>query len=154
VAKFLIGFTGFTTSTAAKTCTKIIGASAKLFEMVEVGMFGDGRTAAADIMHEISAGFLTNGGAGTPGASPTPEKMNQASAVSGLTAGTGYSAETTTYTTNVFTLFSFNQRGGMRWSVPQGEGYKSDGTQTNLSVGTRSQSSAAGTIGGNCMWWE
>lgn len=152
--KFMVGFTGFTTSTAAKTAIKIIGAANKAFEMIEVGMFGDGRTAPADIQHEISVGGMTNGGAGTAGASPTPEQVKQGSNVTGLTAGTGYSGESTTYTTNVFTLFAYNQRGGMRWAVPQGEGFTANGQSTNLSLGLRSQSSAAGTIGGNTFWWE
>lgn len=154
MAKFSIGFSAFTTSTSNKTAMKAIGASAKAFEVVEIGMEGAGTVTPADVQHQCNVGFLTNAGAGTAGASPTPEKMNQGSAVSGLTAGTAYSAEPTTYNTNVFPLFAFNQRGGMRWAVPQGEGYKSDGSQTALSFGARVISSAAGSVDGNMYWWE
>ena len=154
MGKFFVGFTAFTTSTSNKTSAKIIGASAKAFELVEHEASGAGSVAPADVQHQAKCAFLSNAGAGTPGASPTPEKMNQAGAASALTAGTGYSAESTTYNTNVFTLFSFNQRGGMRWSVPQGEGFKTDGGQTSLSLGTLIISSTAGSIDGQVMWWE
>lgn len=154
MAKFWIGFSEYTTSTAAKTIMKVIGASAKAFEAVEVSVYGGGQTAAADTQHEIQLGFLSNAGAGTAGASPTPEKVTQYGPVSGLTAGTAYSAEPTTYNTNVFPLFAFNQRGGMRWAVPQGEGFRTSGADTALSLGVRVDSSAAGVVSGNMFWWE
>jgi len=122
--------------------------------MIECGFFGAGTVAPADVEHSINTGFLSNAGAGTPGSSPTPEKADQASNASQLTAGTAYSAEPTTYNTNVFQLMSFNQRGGMRWAVPQGEGFKTDGGQTGLSWGARVVSSTTGSIDGNTLWWE
>ena len=154
MGRFIVGYTGETTSTAARTVIKLVGTSAKCFEMFETGHFGDGRTAPADIQHEISAGFLTNGGVGAGSSAPTPEKMQQSSAVSGITLTITHTTEPTTYTTNVFTLMSFNQRGGMRWAVPIGMGYMADAGDTNLSLGLRCQSSAAGTIGGNAYWSE
>src|SRR6266550_3953104 len=117
MAKFYVGFSGFATTTANKTMIKVIGAASKRFEVTECAGYGAGATAPADVQHNVNAGFLTNATAGTPGASPTPELIDQGSNASGLTAGTAYSAETTAYATNVFTLFSFNQRGGMRWGV-------------------------------------
>lgn len=154
MGKFFIGFSAFATTTGNKTAMKAIGASGKAFEVVEVGMQGAGTVAPADVEHQAQFGFLSNAGAGTAGASPTPEKVAQASAASGLTAGTAYSAEPTTYNTNVFPLFAFNQRGGMRWAVPQGEGFKTDGGQTALSAGVRITSSVAGSVDGNMFWWE
>lgn len=151
--KFWVGFSNFATSTSNKTGVKIIGASAKSMEVVEIGAFGSGVVAPADVQHNVNCGYLTNTGAGTPGASPTPEPFLKAGTVSALTAGTAYSAESTTYVTNVFQLFSFNQRGGMRWSVPQGEGFKPDNA-TNFSFGWRVISSAVGAIDGNALWWE
>src|SRR5437773_1866830 len=118
MGKFFIGFSAFTTTTANQTAAKVIGASGKRFEIIECTFTGAGTVTAADIEHQINHGFLSNAGAGTAGSSPTPEKADQASAASGLTAGTKYSAEPTTFNTNVFPLVSFNQRGGMRWSVP------------------------------------
>ena len=154
MGKYFVGFSAFGTTTSNKTSTKVIGASGKRFEVVEHECSGAGSVAPADVQHQAKAAFLSNAGAGTPGASPTPEKMDQAQNATQLTAGTGYSAEPTTYNTNVFTLFSFNQRGGMRWSVPQGEGFRTDGGQTALSFGTLIVSSTAGSIDGQTMWWE
>ena len=154
MAKFFIGFSEFTTATTAKTAMKVIGAASKAFEVVEIGCYGGGQTAAADTQHEIQFGFLSNAGAGTAGASPTPEEAFQYGSASGLTAGTAYTAEPTTYATNVFPLFAFNQRSGMRWAVPKGEGLSATGADTNLSAGVRVDSSAAGVISGNMFWWE
>lgn len=154
MGKYLIGFSDFVTAATAKTAMKVIGASGKTVEVVEVTLCGGGVTAAADTQHQCQFGFLSNATAGTPGASPTPEKMSQSGAASGLTAGTAYSAEPTTYNTNVFPLFAFNQRGGMRWAVPQGEGFKTNGSQTALSAGVRVISSAAGKVDGDLMWHE
>ena len=153
MGKFVIGFSEFATLTSPKTAAKIIGASAKAFECVEINMFGGGQTAAADTQHEAQVGFLSNGGTGTVGSSPTPEPMEQGSNASDLTAGVNYSAEPTTYGT-VIPLFTFNQRGGMRWAVPRTEGFKTNGAATNLSFGTRVDSQVAGVVSGNLMWWE
>lgn len=154
MGRYWVGFSNFATTTANKTTVKIIGAAGKRFEVVEVIMTGAGTTAPADTQHSARAAFLSNTTAGTAGASPTPSKADQASNASGFSTGTAFSAEPTAYETNVFTLFGFNQRGGMRWAVPQGEGYKSDGGQTNLSFGTLIISSQAGAIDGNVHWWE
>lgn len=150
--KFWVGFTAFTTSTATKTAVKIIGAASKSWELYETGMYGAGTIAPADSQVQILFAVGTNGGAGTPGASPTPEKVVQIAAVSGLTAGVAYSAESTTVTTNQFTLMSFNQRGGMRWAVPLGMGYQPDATQ--LSGFILTAASVAGRIDGNAFWNE
>jgi len=154
MAKFFIGFSEFTTGTTATTAMKVIGSASKSFEVVEIGCYGGGQTAAADTQHEVQFGFLSNAGAGTAGASPTPEEAKQWGSASGLTAGTKYTAEPTTYATNVFPLFTFNQRSGMRWAVPQGDGLATSGADTNLSAGVRVDSSAAGVISGNMFWWE
>lgn len=155
MGRYWVGFSDFTTSTANKTATKVIGASAKKFEVVEVIMTGSGITAPADTQHSCKVAFLSNATAGTAGASPTPSKSDQGvNNASALTAGTAYSAEPTTYETNIFVLFGFNQRGGMRWAVPQGEGYKTDGSQTNLSFASLVISSQAGKVDGSTHWWE
>lgn len=153
MAKYWVAFENFATATSNKTGAKIIGAASRFFEVVEIGAFGTGAATPADIQHNVNCGYLTNTGAGTPGASPTPEPFNKVGGASANTAGVSYSAESTTFVTNVFQLFSFNQRGGMRWSVPQGEGYRADAT-TNFSFAWRVKSSAVGAIDGNLMWWE
>jgi hypothetical protein len=154
MGKCWVGFSNFATSTAAKTAAKVIGAAGKIFEVVEIGAYGSGVVAPADVQHNVNCGFLTNGGAGSGNASPTPEPIHKAGAASGLTAGTGYATtEPTTYVTNVPQLFSFNQRGGMRWAVPINEGFQPDAV-TNFSFGWRIISSAVGAIDGNAFWWE
>ena len=154
MAKFMIGFSSFAVSTTVTTAMKAIGAAARMFEVVDIGVFGSGIAAAADVQHQAQVGFLSNAGAGTAGSNPTPELMEHGSAVSGLTTGIAYTAEPTTYATNIFPLFSFNQRGGMRWAVPKGEGFKTQGSNTNLSFGVRVDSSAAGNVDGNMQWHE
>jgi hypothetical protein len=153
MGKMWVGFASFTTAATNKTGVKIIGASAKTFEVVEIGCFGAGAVAPADIQHNVNCGFLSNATAGTAAASPTPEPMSKAAVASALTAGTAYSAESTTFVTNVPQLFSFNQRGGMRWSVPQTEGFRPDPV-ANFSFAWRVISSTAGSVDGNAMWWE
>jgi len=154
MAKFSIGFREFATTTANKTAMKVINSAAHVFEVTYVACYGGGATAAADTQHEINAGFLSAAGAGTAGASPTPEKDWQFSAASGMTAGTAYSAEPTTYATNVFPLFCFNQRSGAVFAVPRGEGLMAQGGDTSLNLGVRVISSAAGVISGRMSWWE
>lgn len=157
MSKFSVAFSDFATSTANKTAVKLIGAAGKRFEVVEIIMTGSGITAppaAPGTQHECRVAFLSNATAGTPGSSPTPTRMKQASPASQLTVGISYSAEPTAYETNIFTLFGFSQYGGMRWGVPQGEGYESDGGQTNLSFGMLVISSAAGRVSGGVHWWE
>ncbi len=154
MGRYSVAFSDFTTSTSNKTAAKIIGAAGKSFEVVEVIMTGSGITAPADTQHSCKVAFLSNAGAGTPGSSPTPTKNYQDANASQLTAGVAYSAEPTTYETNVFVLFGFNQRGGLRWAVPQGEGYRTNGGQTNLSFGALVISHQAGKVDGAVHWVE
>jgi hypothetical protein len=154
MGKMIIGFASFATASAAnKTFAKVIGASARTFEVVEIGCYGAGAVAPADIQHNVNCGFLSNATAGTAGASPVPEPMSKASPVSANTAGTAFSAEPTTYVTVVAQLFSFNQRGGFRWAVPVNEGFRPDPV-ANFSFGARVQSSGVGSVDGTLQWWE
>jgi len=154
MGRYWVGFQDFTTSTANKTAAKIICATTRKFECVEIIMTGSGITAPADTQHEAIAAFLSQATAGTAGASPTPSKGDQAANASLHTAGTSFSAEPTTYETNKFPLFGFNQRGGMRWAVPAGIGFASDGAQTNMNLGALVISSVAGKVSGNAHWLE
>jgi hypothetical protein len=154
MSRFECGYSNFTTSTAAKTAAKLIGAAAKSWEIYESGMYGSGLAAPADIQHQCIMAFSTNGGAGSGGTSPTPEPIIQNETVSALTTTVTYTSEPTTYTTNQFALFSFNQRGGMRWAVPIGMGFQANGASTQLSMGQLVKSSAAGAIDGVLQWAE
>lgn len=57
----------------------------------------------------------SNAGAGTPGATPTPAKVDPNSRASIMTAGRDYSAEPTTYETEPLVNVDFNLRAGFAW---------------------------------------
>ena len=118
-------------------------------------MFGAGIVAPADIQHQATACFVSAAGAGTGAASPpTPEPMRKSSAAASCTILWKMTAEPTTYATVFPLLVSFNQRGGMRWAVPQGEGLANTFEQTQMHGGWRVQSSAVGTVDGALQFWE
>ena len=144
----------FATTTANKTAIKLFSVTKFPFEIVEVGMYGAGSVAPADIQHQVSLGFLTGATAGTPGSTPTPEKASQRSAAASSTLGVAYSVEPTAYNAVTPVQFSFNQRGGMRWAVPQGEGLMDTFEQTAMHAGLRVLSSAVGTVDAMLLWWE
>jgi hypothetical protein len=144
----------FATTTAQKTAIKLTSVTKFPNEIVELGMYGAGSVAPADIQHQASFGFITAAGAGTAGATPTPERFSQRSPVASSTLGTAYSAEPTAYGTVFPVQFSFNQRGGMRWAVPQGEGLANTFEQTQMHGGFRVLSSAVGTVDAMIAWWE
>ena len=69
--------------------------------------------------------------------------------------GTNYSTEPTTLSAVHPVTFSHNQRGGMRWAVPQGEGFRAAnyGTTEKGCVVT-TISSAAGNEDANMHFWQ
>lgn len=153
--KFGVSLSNFTTTTAVKTALKLVTATKVPVEVIELHGYGAGLAAPADVQHQMTAAFVSAAGAGTGAASPpTPEKFAQSSAVSGSTILWAMTAEPTTYATVFPVLISFNQRGGMRYAVPQGEGLKNQFENTNMHMGWRVQSSVAGAIDGAMHWWE
>jgi hypothetical protein len=94
-------------------------------------------------------------GAGTGTASPpTPEPFGNSLVAATSTILWKMTAEPTTYATVFPVLSAFNQRGGMRWGVPRGEGVFNQFENTNMHTGWRAQSSTAGTVTGHLHWWE
>lgn len=155
MAKYGVSFGAYATTTAIKTALKLVAATKIPYEIVELGMFGAGSVAPADIQHECTGAFVTAAGAGTGAASPpTPEPYKQTSPASGLSILWAMTAEPTTYDTVFPILFSFNQRGGMRWAVPQGEGLGAAFESTSMHFGQRVRSSAVGSVDGMIAWWE
>lgn len=153
--KYGVSFGSFTTTTSVLTALKLVAATKVPYEIVELDMFGAGAVAAADVQHQATGSFVSAAGAGTGTASPpTPEPMIKMSAVSGLSILWKMTAEPTTYATVFPVMASFNQRGGMRWAVPQGEGLGSIFEATQMHFGWRIQSSAAGSVDGAMHWWE
>src|ERR1039457_1375908 len=155
MAKYGVSFASFATTTSVLTALKIVSVTKFPWEIVELGMFGGGLAAGADIQHQATFSYLTAGGAGTgAGSTPTPEPFSKSSPAASSSILWKMSAEPTTYATVFPVLLSFNQRGGMRWSVPQGEGLADTFEQTQMHGGWRIQSSAIGAVDGMMAWWE
>lgn len=153
--KFGVSSGNFATTTSVITMLKLVTATKVPVEVIELHGYGSGLAAPADVQHQMTSGFVSAAGAGTGTASPpTPEKFAQGSAASGSSILWKMTAEPTTYATVFPVLVSFNQRGGMRWAVPQGEGLKNTFEQTNMHLGWRCQSSVAGAVDTVMHWWE
>lgn len=155
MAKFGVSWGDFPTTTSVITMLKLLSVTKAPYEIVEAAMYGGGTTAPADIQHQATLARTTGGTAGTPTAgSPTPEPFGNSLVAATSTIGWKYTAEPGTYATVFPVLSAFNQRGGMRWGVPRGEGVFNQFENTNLHTGWRCQSSAAGAVAGHLHWWE
>lgn len=156
MAKYGVSFGGFATTTSILTALKLVTVTKVPVEIVEAVMFGSGTVAAADVQHEATLAAVSAAGAGTGAASPpTPEPFGpnkQVAASSSILWK--MTAEPTTYATVFPVLLSFNQRGGMRWAVPRGEGVGDIFENTQMHQGWRVRSSAVGTVDGYLHWWE
>ena len=154
MGKYAVNASNFTTTTSQKTAIQLIGATGKSAEVVEAIMTGSGLAAPADIAHQAKLVTCTAATAGTPGSSPTPEVMRQGGRAANLTAGINYTAEPTVLGTVSPVQFGFNQRGGMRWAVPRGEGERIQGDLTVKALAWTVISQAAGAVDSNLQWWE
>lgn len=156
--KYGVSGSDFTTSTSLLTFLYLhANAAGERAEIVEAVMTGSGITAGADTMHEAVGLHSTGGTAGTAGSNPTPGLFEGAGGqvVANCLAGAAYSAEPGTYSSNSSPLlYGFNQRGGMRYSVPQGEGVKINNAFTDKAFGWRVRSQAAGKVSGHIHFWE
>lgn len=156
--KYGISAPDFTTSTSVTTALYLhANAAGERAEIVELTMTGSGTTAAADTQHRAIALPSTGGTAGTAGSNPTPTLFagSGGSVAANCLAGAAYTAEPATYSTNTALVqFGFNQRGGMRWAVPQGEGVPINNAFTEKALGWRVISSAAGKVDANIHFWE
>lgn len=156
MAKYGVSFGSFATTTGVLTALKLVTVTKAPVEIVDFGMFGGGLVAAADIQHQCTLAPVSAAGAGTGTASPpTPENIgaNKLAAASSSILWK-MTAEPTTYGSVFPFLMSFNQRGGMRFGVPRGEGYGNIFENTSMHIGMRVQSSAVGTVDGYMQWWE
>ncbi len=131
----------------------LVAAAGERGEVVELIMTGAGLTAAADTQHNAMLAKMDGTAAGTK-TDTTPEKFNEASAVATLLASILYTAVPTNVNTVYPITFGFNQRGGMRWAVPRGEGMNIHGDETELALAWQVHSSAAGLVDANAQWWE
>ena len=123
-------------------------------EVVEVIVTGSGSVAAADIQHRADLVGVTFGATGVS-TSITPIPFNPSASAALGNFGSNYSTEPTTLSAVHPVTFGFNQRGGMRWAVPQGEGFKianSGATEKGCVVTTIS--SAAGNVDATMHLWQ
>ncbi len=152
--KFGISTNAFTTSTTILTVLGVFpNAAGENAEIIECAMTGSGSTAAADTMHRATLLPCTFGATGVS-TSLTPEPFNSNASAAKSSCGAAYTTEPTTYGSQPLLVFGFNQRGGMRWAVPQGEGYKSHNSTTNKGLGWRVISTAAGAVDAYVHFWE
>lgn len=155
MAKFGVSFGDFATSTGVITMLKLVSVTKAPVEVIEAAMYGGGVTTAADVQHTATLARCSAAGAGAGTASPpTPEPFGNTLAAASSTILWKMTSEPTTYATVFPVLSAFNQRGGMRWGVPRGEGVFNQFENTNMHTGWRAQSSAVGTVTGHLHWWE
>ena len=127
MAGYHFGFSNYPTSgTTVKTAMKIAGLSGRQFEVNWVFMGGAAPVAPGDFQCQVQAGWISNAGIGTPGSVTVPIKLDYTAAAAAHSCGIAYTAEPTAYDSYVAPFFSFNQRGGMVWQMPEGDGFISD----------------------------
>jgi hypothetical protein len=155
--KYGISHPAFVTTTALKS---VLGAYMLTtltmdVEIVEVVATGAGATAAADTQHRAQLMPFTFGATGVS-TSITPINFNSRAGAALGNYGANYTTEPTATAVTVPLQFGFNQRGGMRWAVPQGEGakYSSDATTTHRGATIQIISAVAGVIDGNMHFWQ
>lgn len=155
MGKYGAYFSAFATTTAAKTAINIYANAAKeRGEVIELIMTGGGTVTPADIGHQARFTGLTEAGTGT-GTILTATPFNPQSAAGTLQVIGSESAEpTTVVVANYPLMWGFNQRGGMRWAVPQGEGFTVMNADTNPGYVFQVISSAVGTVDGSANFWE
>lgn len=154
MAKYGEQVANFSTTTSQKTAIRLISVTNHRAEIVEAVMTGAGQATPADIAHDANLAFC---GTTTDGAASniTPVPFIRSSAAAQASVAVTFTTEPTTYDTVFPVFFGFNQRGGQRWSVPQGEGVKVDsGTAAGTRIGWRVISSAAGNIDATLNHWE
>lgn len=154
--KYGVNAGDFTTPTTTADTAILVHANAagERAEIVELIMTGSGITAAADTQHTAASYFNDGTTAGTAGSNPTPEKFSDGTPAAGCLAGIKYTAEPTNINTVAHVQFGFNQRGGMRWAVPQGEGIFIQNLATEKAICWTVVSQAAGKVDAAVHWWE
>lgn len=155
MAKFLFGISNWpTSSTTVKTLMKVAGQSGKFFEVVWIYTGGAPAIAPQDFAYQAQVGWVSNATIGTPSSVTIPIKVNgYAGPSSVISCGIGYTAEPTTYDAFVVPLFGHNNRGGMLFQVPRGEGFQTDPASA-MGFGVRTICNTAGNMDGSLMYHE
>lgn len=153
--KYGLSTNSMTTTTTKDTTISIdANAAGELGEVVELIMTGAGIDAAADTQHTAQSNFCDFAATAGTATGTTPELMNAASRAADVAGNTVYTAEPETINAVAQVMFGFNQRGGMRWAVPRGEGILCVGDSTESGLVWSVTSSAAGQVDSNMQWWE
>lgn len=154
MARFSLTFPAFSTTTSSKTAMTIhADAAGEEAEIQELLMTGSGSTSPADTAHRATVQRLDASSAGT-GTSQTPVKLDARSGAATLAGTVNYSAEPTAYLLVEALTFGFNQRGGMRWAVPKGQGILISNAVGGVKGGVKAISSAAGAVDATLIWEE
>lgn len=153
MAKFAANIGSMTTAATVDGAIGWTTAVTERGEFVEFIMTGSGSDAAADTQHTATVDFSEGTGA-IAGTAQTAQLFDQGSAVGTLEVEVTILTEGTTIQTPSVLMFGFNQRGGMRWAVPRGEGVWLSGDEANEDLEFRVVSSAAGLIDATAHWWE
>jgi hypothetical protein len=143
---YLFGCSNFpTSSTTVRTALKLAGQSGRQFEVNWIFMGGGAATNPQDFMYQCQVGWISNATIGTPGSVTTPIKLDYTAQAATNSCGIAYTAEPTAYDSYVVPLFSHNQRGGMIFQVPPGDGFISDPASA-YGFGVRVLSNTPGNI--------
>lgn len=154
MSKFLFGINNWPTSgTTVKTIMKVAGQSGKNFEVTWIHVAGAANVAPQDFAYEAQVGWVSNATIGTPSSVPVPIKMMYGGPTSVLSCGIGYTAEPTAYDSYVVPLFAHNNRGGMLFQVPRGEGFMTDPASA-MGLGVRTICNTSGNLDASLMYHE
>jgi len=172
MAKFNVTTLNMATTTTKKGGIGMITAAGYQAEIIEVIGNGSGTSAPADVQHNNLLEFSTGAPAdvqhscvvefstGTvlaAGSAVTPAKFSQNSNVSKFTSteiDTILTTEGEALQTPAPVSFGFNQRGGMRWAVPRGEGVILAFDHANEDLVMSQDSNANGNVDASIHWWE
>jgi len=155
--KFSIQTQDMAVTTTKKAGIGFITITKARAEIIEVKGNGGGTTAPKDAQHTNLLEFST-GTVQMIGAAATPAKFDQNSAVSVFTSTEIDLIATTepeTLQTPGPVSLGYNQRGGLRWAVPRGEGVVlTFDTPTNEDMALSTDSDTTGNVDLEIHWWE
>ena len=128
-------------------------AAGESFELVEAIMTGSGTSTANDFPHTASLQGSTLNTAGT-GTAFTADVLRGGAQASLMSVLINYTAEPAANSGNERVQFGFNQRGGMRYAVPQGEGINIHNADTVKALLFFVQAQTAGAVDATVHYWE
>ena len=141
------------TGTADTAISVHANGAGEQFELVEAIMTGSGTDAAADSPHtgHLIGSTMNTAGTGTAFTADVLRGGAQASLMSVLI---DYTVEPAANSGNERVQFGFNQRGGMRHAVPQGEGVIIHNADTVKGLLFQTVAQTAGFVDATVHYWE